>query len=376
MKPRQRSAGIATLVAVMVLAASPTAAVAPSQVGAGTVGAAADCADVQFFGLKGSGQGGEGGSTAVQMGPEVGSTFTFFTEEMADKGLLVTGTPIRYHAPPVSIESLKDAEKNATAGALALRGALNEAAATDCDDLEFVLSGYSLGAYAVQLALDPGLTAEPALTKQARTRVKAVVLYASPMFDPSDPYAEGDFDPNLHGAAGRKRLPTLPHAATICLADDPVCNFTWDDTAWCRYQPDSRSCAHVRYHTHLATYATWLTGLFPAHEPPVSEPQAPLIVSTSTYQEGVLVYARANYTDVNGDAEGFGFSWQPGTESHPFSSPSYGRVSAGRVDYPFNLACGQPNQKAVDVQMWIYDKGGLKSQPATVHLTCQRGPGR
>ena len=114
-------------------------------------------------------------------------------------------------------------------------------------------------------------------------------------------------------------------------------------------------------------------GTPPGQPGPASGPQAPLIVSTSTYQEGVLVYARTNYTDVNGDAEGFGFRWRPGTESHPFSSPSYGRVSPGRVDYPFNLACGQPNQYAVDVQMWIYDKGGLKSRPVTVHVACRRG---
>jgi surface antigen len=107
--------------------------------------------------------------------------------------------------------------------------------------------------------------------------------------------------------------------------------------------------------------------------PPASEARAPLIVSTRSYQEGVLVYAQTNYIDVNGDAEGFGFRWQPGTESHPFSSPSYGRVSAGRVDYPFNLACGQPNQYAVDVQMWIYDKAGLQSPAVTVHLACRRG---
>lgn len=365
------------LATVTVLVAAPAAAVLPAPAGAGTARAAADCADVQFFGLKGSGEGGAGGSTAVKMGPEVGSTFTFFTEEMADKGLRVTGTPIEYQAPPVSIDSLLHAEENATAGALALRAALNKAAATDCENLEFVLSGYSLGAFAVHLALDSGLTGKPALTEQARRRIKAVVLYASPMFDPSDPHAEGDFNPLFGGLAGRNRLPTLPNAVTVCLHDDPICNVMGGTSLGlgCLVMPDSRACAHVRYNRYLATYATWLTGLFHAPEPPVSEPQAPVIVSTSTYQEGVLVYARANYTDVNGDAEGFGFRWQPGMESHPFSSPSYGRVSAGRVDYPFNLGCGQPKQSEVEVQMWIYDKGGLKSRHASVHLKCQPGPG-
>jgi hypothetical protein len=115
----------------------------------------------------------------------------------------------------------------------------------------------------------------------------------------------------------------------------------------------------------------WRMGTISPTAPP--EAQAPRIASTSTYQEGVLVYVRTDYTDANGDADGFGFRWQWGTESHPFADPSFGRVSAGRVDYPFNLGCGQPNENAVDVQMWIYDRSGLTSSPVTVHVGCRRG---
>lgn len=100
----------------------------------------------------------------------------------------------------------------------------------------------------------------------------------------------------------------------------------------------------------------------------------PVIVSTSTYREGVLIYARINYVDEDNDAEGFGFEgangsgWAP--ERHPFTSPSYGRVSPGRVDYPFNHACGTPNEYESDVRAFIYDRTGRKSTSVIVHMAC------
>jgi hypothetical protein len=100
----------------------------------------------------------------------------------------------------------------------------------------------------------------------------------------------------------------------------------------------------------------------------------PQITGTSHYVEGQLVYARISYTDEDGNAAGFGFrgvngaGWAP--EQHPFSSPSYGRVSSDHVDYPFNHACGQPNEYESDVEFYIYDSGGRKSNAVTMHLSC------
>lgn len=103
-----------------------------------------------------------------------------------------------------------------------------------------------------------------------------------------------------------------------------------------------------------------------------ASPQAPTIVQTSTYREGVLVYFSLSFAD--GTATGFGFRGVNGAgwaeESHAFTSPSYGRVSPGRLDYPFNHACGTPQQYESDVQAWIYDSAGRRSAPVTVHLKC------
>jgi hypothetical protein len=105
-----------------------------------------------------------------------------------------------------------------------------------------------------------------------------------------------------------------------------------------------------------------------------SPANSPVITAVSTYQEDALVYLSVRYTDADGDAEGFGFrgvkgsGWAP--ESHPFSSPSYGRASPGRIDYPFNHGCGQGSEIETDVEFWIYDSGGRRSTPVVTHLSC------
>jgi len=67
-------------------------------------------------------------------------------------------------------------------------------------------------------------------------------------------------------------------------------------------------------------------------------------------------------------------SWANGAgwaeESHPFSSPSYGRVSPGIIEYPFNHGCGTSREYQSDVQAWIYDTAGRRSPPVIVHLAC------
>jgi hypothetical protein len=102
----------------------------------------------------------------------------------------------------------------------------------------------------------------------------------------------------------------------------------------------------------------------------------PEIVHVETFREGVLVFFRVFYTDPNNDAEGFGFVGANGSpwalEIHPFSSPSYGRVYPGRIEYPFNHACGTPSQYESDVAVAIYDRAGLFSQVVTVHLACTK----
>jgi hypothetical protein len=100
----------------------------------------------------------------------------------------------------------------------------------------------------------------------------------------------------------------------------------------------------------------------------------PTIVRVETFREGDMVFFRLFFTDPDKDAEGFGFRGANGSgwaeETHPFSSPSYGRVSPGRIEYPFNLLCETGPAYESDVEAWIYDSSGLISPLVTVHLAC------
>ena len=62
---------------------------------------------------------------------------------------------------------------------------------------------------------------------------------------------------------------------------------------------------------------------------------------------------RLFFSDPSHTATGFGFRGANGAgwaeESHPFSDPSYGRVSPGQVDYPFNLGCGTDREYESDI---------------------------
>ena len=118
--------------------------------------------------------------------------------------------------------------------------------------------------------------------------------------------------------------------------------------------------------------------------------QPPVIVSKETFREGVLVFFRLFFTDPNNNAIGFGFRGTKGSgwaeETHPFSSPSYGRMSGSTpvnvgadrpksisiaIEYPFNLLCGTQSAYKSDVEAWIYDRTGHSiTPPVPIHLSC------
>src|SRR5664280_2820851 len=96
---------------------------------------------------------------------------------------------------------------------------------------------------------------------------------------------------------------------------------------------------------------------------------APHITGYTTYTQGVMVILSVTYT---GTADGFGFKGINGSgwaeENHPLSSPSYGHVSPGKIEYPFNHACGTSNAYQSDVAFWVYT--GAARNETTAHLAC------
>jgi hypothetical protein len=112
-------------------------------------------------------------------------------------------------------------------------------------------------------------------------------------------------------------------------------------------------------------------------KPAVKIPEAliPQITHVSTYQNGLLVYVRVQYSDPGHYAEGFGFVGANGSgwaeENNSFADPSYGIPGPGRIDYPFNLGCGTSSEDTSDVQFWINDTAGDRSNPVIIHLACK-----
>jgi hypothetical protein len=102
--------------------------------------------------------------------------------------------------------------------------------------------------------------------------------------------------------------------------------------------------------------------------------EPPQIVRSETFHEGELVYFRLHYTDSDNDAVGFGFrgingsGW--GSEEYFFTHPSYGRVSPGQVEYPFNHLCGTGSAYESDVAAYIFDAEGNRSSEVEIHLAC------
>jgi len=112
---------------------------------------------------------------------------------------------------------------------------------------------------------------------------------------------------------------------------------------------------------------------------PSASPSSPVpqITSAGTYQKGVWVYFDVQYADPGQDAQGFGFMGVVGfrwvEETDPFSSPGPGIVGPDSVAYPVNLECGTAAQHLGEIEVWIYDSAGARSQPVVIRLACTTG---
>ena len=116
--------------------------------------------------------------------------------------------------------------------------------------------------------------------------------------------------------------------------------------------------------------------------PPTSPTPAPQITGVETYQQGTWVYFDIHYADPGNDAQGFGFMGVNGSlwvaETYPFASPGPGVAGPDSIAYPLDLECGTAGQHTAEVEAWIYDAAGARSQPAMIQLACDPAglPGR
>jgi hypothetical protein len=361
---------ILALVAVIIAAVlTGPAAAAPPQRAALAQGG---CTAVTFFGLRGSGEDAD--AEQLNMGEAVHDAYLVFESNARQAGIAVTGIGLdesEYPAVPVW-DFTKDSlvlqnvltrsQASVVTGAASLGGRLIPFLARDLSTC-IVLVGYSQGAWAIGDAL---LTGNPMVDERVLARVSGVVLFGDPRLDPTSDVAQGDLD-----RPGVLRDPLVPPSVRLptqglyfdgadqvrsyCSSGDPVCNFKGlldPDSLDCGPPPLGNPviCGHLDYgeNGYLGAGAQFLLDRVLTGPPAASGP--PRIEATETYREGELVYARVRYS---GDAAGFGFRGANGSgwaeESHPFSDPSYGRVSPGQVDYPFNLACGTDGEYESDI---------------------------
>ena len=98
----------------------------------------------------------------------------------------------------------------------------------------------------------------------------------------------------------------------------------------------------------------------------------PQIVRADSFTENGLTYFRLGYTDADNDVIGFGFRGINGSgfalEQHLFTNPSYGIVSPGQVEYPFNLLAGTPQAYQTDIAAYVFDAEGYRSPEVAIHL--------
>jgi hypothetical protein len=102
---------------------------------------------------------------------------------------------------------------------------------------------------------------------------------------------------------------------------------------------------------------------------PAQAATTPVITGYKTYQQGVMVVLSVSYI---GTADGFTFVGIDGSgwaeENHPLSSPGYGTVSPGNIEYPFNSGCGTASAYQSDVAFRVYNGDG--GSTIDVHLAC------
>lgn len=372
----------------LTLVALLAAALATVAVG-GPAGAEPSCTSLHMIGLRGSGEPSyksenDLGGTVFDMYNQLVQRANYEGVPMTVDGVgeddgypaAAVWDPLRLGGIDKTIAALTD---SAAKGTLALATAIDASPPGAC----IVLAGYSQGAWAVGDLLRAAY-----VDRLLRTHtIAAVVLFGDPRLDPAALPAVMIGPPGGTGVLRRIGVPVgdvyIPesvaaHTRSYCLSGDPVCAAPRDYLEGLRTNLNH----HLSYTSEKGLRSDWVTQdgaiyaaevVFPLVKGGTRDTPVPVVASTATRTEGVMVYLMLRF-DPQGGAVGFGFrgvngsGWAP--ESHPFSDPSYGRVTPGQVEYPFNHGCGTGRSYESDVEAWFYDAAGHTSPPVTVRLAC------
>jgi hypothetical protein len=374
----------ALMLAALLVAALATVVVA------GPAAADSRCTSLHMIGLRGSGEPSY--KSENDLGGTVFDMYNQLVQRANYEGVPMTvdgvGQDEGYPASAVLDPWRRDGNLEGTIAAMtdsAGKGTLALAARLDASppDSCIVLAGYSQGAWAIGDLFRAAYAARLLRTH----RIAAVVLFGDPRLDPTAPPAVLIGQAEGTGLLRRMGLPvgdsyfpdaTTAHTQSYCLAHDPICDATPNPADGLLHNLNR----HFGYTSEKALRSDWVTQdgaiyaaevAFPLVKGSTGEAPVPFVASTATHSEGVMVYLTLRF-DQNGGAVGFGFrgvngsGWAP--ESHPFTDPSYGRITQGQVEYPFNHGCGTAQTVESDVEAWLYDAAGRTSPPVTIHLAC------
>lgn len=181
------------------------------------------CGNAAFIGVRGSGDNNHGNSYAGRHALSLASTLEDQYHIQLDTGDVIG---LKYPAVSVSNPSAVHYGSSVNTGVKNLLGDIAAIRKSCGSQLPIILAGYSQGAHVVQSTLDR-------LDDQAKKgdttwqSIAAVVLLASPRFNPNDSSARGTFvaDYPDGGLAGRALVRTRfsSVARTYCLNKDPFC---------------------------------------------------------------------------------------------------------------------------------------------------------
>ncbi|GAA0439449.1 hypothetical protein Acor_13990 [Acrocarpospora corrugata] len=254
-----------------------TVALAVPAIPALAAAAPPDCPTVHVFAARGSGE-------SAGMGKAVKTTYDKFRTLMKRKKVTVDYEALRYPAVPIWDPTMP---ASVALGAAELVIRVEQQAAA-CPEQEFVLAGYSQGAWVIHSAL-------PLLKDRNAGRISALLLYADPLFHLKDKFAYpkgagGSEDTRKYkGLLNRlydlktARLPSwVAPARTYCREGDVICSRSTGKAADCAkdlFDPKQiwsvrnlgdlekiwKNCPyfkHTNYHDFAAADAAWLAGLF------------------------------------------------------------------------------------------------------------------
>lgn len=245
----------------------------------GAASAEGSCPDIKFFGAHGANEDGPGvvGDRYSGVGETVWNIWQEFSKRPDIPGSRVIEA-VDFPKSPVEIpvqdvvtfaSQIQGLEPGADVAAAALAEQVFDTYVACGDETDYVLVGYSQGAWAIDKALRQGLAPAP-LRSSVEAQVSAILLLGDPVFPIGEPHADRmGFarwwldPPTLGWDISDPYVPTqfADRFISTCVSYagdvyDPICWFNGDLGT---VQPNL--WAHFTYKDHPAVFVDWLTPL-------------------------------------------------------------------------------------------------------------------